>query len=116
MLLICYKKCSTCREIEKIMTEKNIEYTYREIDQDIPTKEELTDWIAENKQPISKWLNTSGIKYREMNLAQKRKEMSDAELIELISTDGMLIKRPILIDDNLVLVGPQVKKWLTEQV
>lgn len=115
MLLIGYKKCSTCKDVEKMLQEKKIKYTYREIDQDIPTKTELKDWIAQNKQPISKWLNTSGIKYREMNLAQRRKEMSDAELIELIATDGMLIKRPILIHDDLILVGPQVKRWLTDQ-
>ncbi|NLZ71997.1 MAG: Spx/MgsR family RNA polymerase-binding regulatory protein [Clostridiaceae bacterium] len=123
--LICYKKCSTCTNVEKILQAKNLDYQYREIDKNPPTAKELKEWIKINEQPITKWLNTSGQKYRALNISQKRKTMSESELLELMATDGMLIKRPILFipddctlkssEDSLnqsVLVGPQVQKWL----
>lgn len=115
MILIGYKKCSTCQNAEKLLKEKGIDYNYREIDKEPPTAKELAGWIKSNGQPISKWLNTSGIKYRELGLAQKRKTMSDSDLLSLIATDGMLVKRPILLGKDLILVGPQVKAWLEEQ-
>ena len=110
--LLGYKKCSTCKAIEKLLQDKKIPYEYREIDKENPTAEELEKWHIESKLPLAKWMNTSGIKYREMNLSEKRKTMSEEELYKILSTDGMLVKRPILLTDEGIYVGPEVKKYL----
>lgn len=109
-LLICYKKCSTCKGVEKLMQEKGIEYDYREIDKDNPTAAELKEWHEKSGLPITKFFNTSGILYREQGLSEKRKNMTEEEQYEVLATDGMLVKRPILFLDGEIYVGPQVKK------
>ena len=110
--LIGYKKCSTCKNVEKLLQEKNISYDYREIDKDLLTVEELKKIKEQAGVDIFKLFNTSGIRYRELNLKDKKKDMTEEEIFELLSTDGMLVKRPILLKDGKTYVGPQVKKYL----
>lgn len=111
-LLICYKKCSTCKGVEKLMQEKGIEFDYREIDKENPTAAELKEWHEKSGLAITKFFNTSGILYREQGLSEKRKNMTEEEQYEVLATDGMLVKRPILFLDGEIYVGPQVKKHL----
>ncbi len=112
MKLICYKKCTTCRGVEKMLEEKGIKYDYRDIKEDNPSAEEIEELHKKSELPISRMFNSSGKLYREMNLKDKRKEMSDEEVYELLGTDGMLVKRPILITEEKVFVGPDVKKYI----
>lgn len=114
MLLICYPKCSTCKNVEKLMEEKNLTYEYRPIHEDVPTADELRDWHQRSGLPIKRFFNTSGRVYRDLGLKDKLDHMSDEDKYDLLATDGMLIKRPILIDEDRVLVGPDVKKFLEE--
>lgn len=110
--LIGYKKCSTCKNIEKLLEEKNISYGYREIDKDLLSPEELKKIKEMADIDIYKLFNSSGVRYRELNLKDKKKDMTDDEIYELLSSDGMLVKRPILLKDDKAYVGPQVKKYL----
>lgn len=114
MILIGYKKCTTCKGIEKMLDEKDINYTYREIDKDVPTVKELKKWHKASGLDIKRFFNTSGLVYRDMNLKDKLADMTDDEKYKLLSTNGMLVKRPILIKDDgsFVAVGPDVKKYL----
>lgn len=111
-LLICYRRCSTCTAVKKLLDELGIDYESREIDQDNPTAEELRAWHEKSGLKISRFFNTSGIKYRELGLAAKRKTMTEDEQYELLATDGMLVKRPIFFHDDKIYVGPDVKKYL----
>ncbi len=113
--LICYKKCSTCRQVEKLMEEKKLAYDYRHIDKENPSYEELKDWHEKSGLDIKRFFNTSGKIYREKNLKEKLKEMTLEEKYELLSQDGMLVKRPILIEEDRVYIGPDVKKYLEEK-
>jgi len=110
--LIGYKKCSTCKNIEKMLKEKNISYDYREIDKDLLSVDELKKIRELADIDIFKLFNTSGVKYRELGLKDKKNDMSEEEIYELLSTDGMLVKRPILLTEGKAFVGPQVKKYL----
>ena len=110
--LIGYKKCSTCKNVEKLLEEKNIPYEYREIDKDLLSVDELKKIKDLAGVDIYKLFNSSGVRYRELNLKDKKKDMTDEEIFELLSTDGMLVKRPILLKDDKAYVGPQVKKYL----
>lgn len=110
--LIGYKKCSICKNIEKLLQEKNIPYDYREIDKDLLSVEELKKIKDQAGVDIFKLFNTSGVRYRELNLKDKKNDMTEEEIFELLSTDGMLVKRPILLKDGKAYVGPQVKKYL----
>lgn len=112
MLYICYKKCTTCKKVEKLMQDKKLSYQIREIDKENPGKEELKKWYEESGLDIKRFFNTSGKIYREENLKDKLKEMSLDEKLELLSKDGMLVKRPILIDENKIFIGPDVKKYI----
>ncbi len=111
-LLICYKKCTTCKGVEKLLQEKGIEYNYREIDKENPTAEELKEWHEKSGLPITRFFNTSGILYREQGLSEKRKSMTEDQQYEVLSTNGMLVKRPILFLEGEIYVGPDVKKYL----
>lgn len=110
--LIGYKKCSTCKNVEKLLQEKNISYDYREIDKDLLSVQELKNIKDQAGVDILKLFNTSGVRYRELNLKDKKKDMTEEEIFELLSTDGMLVKRPILLKDGKAYIGPQVKKYL----
>lgn len=111
MQLIQYSKCSTCKKACKWLDDHDIKYNTREIKEDNPTKEELIKWTKDYSIPINKLFNTSGIKYRELNLKDKLSNMNDSEKINLLSSDGMLIKRPLLITNNKVLIGFKEKEW-----
>ncbi len=110
-LFIEYPKCSTCKNAKKWLIQNNIEFDDRNIVENTPTKEELEKWIKQSEKEIKKFFNTSGLKYKELNLKEKLPNMTDKEKIELLSSDGMLIKRPLLITDKEILVGFKEKEW-----
>lgn len=109
-LLIEYPKCSTCQKAKRWLEENGIEFLDRNIVLETPTVEELTAWIEKCGQDIRKWFNTSGLKYKELNLKDKLDSMSDEEKIKLLASDGMLIKRPILVSDKGIFVGFKEEK------
>lgn len=109
--LICYRKCSTCRKAEKYLEELGLDYEWRDIDLDIPSKEELRKWWERSDYDIKRFFNTSGMVYREKKLKDKLPSMTDEEKLELLSTNGMLIKRPLLITDDRVILGFKEKEW-----
>ncbi len=111
MLFICYEKCSTCRKAQAFLDEHHISYTIRPIKEENPTQAELQTWQKTSGLPLRKFFNTSGQKYRELGLKDKLSTMSEAEQLSLLSSDGMLVKRPILIGENFVLVGFQSAQW-----
>ena len=105
MLFIYYPKCSTCQKAKKWLDEHNIEYEWRDIKENKPSVEELREWHNRSGLEIKKFFNTSGLLYKSMNMKEKLPEMSDDEKIKLLASDGMLVKRPLLITDDKVLVG-----------
>ena len=111
VLFIEYPKCSTCKKAKKWLLDNNIEFTDRNIVEDTPTKEELKKWIKESKKDIKKFFNTSGLKYKELNLKEELTNMTDEEKIKLLSSDGMLIKRPLVITENKILTGFREEEW-----
>ena len=111
MLFIEYPKCSTCIKAKKYLDSKNLKYEDRNITVNNPTKDELVEWIKMSGKDINKFFNTSGLKYRELGLKDKLKDMNAEEKIELLSSDGMLVKRPILVIDRKVLVGFKIDEW-----
>ena len=111
MLLLCYPKCSTCQKAKKWLDERNVEYTERHIVEDNPTYEELKEWHKKSKLPLKRFFNTSGMLYKEMQLKDKLPSMSEEEQLQLLSTNGMLVKRPLVIDDDYVLTGFREAQW-----
>ncbi len=111
ILFIEYPKCSTCKKAKKWLLDNNIEFTDRNIVEDTPTREELKKWIEESKKDIKNFFNTSGLKYKELNLKEKLINMTDEEKIKLLSSDGMLIKRPLVITENKILTGFKEEEW-----
>ncbi len=111
MLFICYPKCTTCRKAQAWLEQKNIPYTLRDIKTDKPSAEELRTWVAQSGLGTRKFFNTSGLLYKSMQLKDKLPAMSEEEQIALLATDGMLVKRPLLIGDDFVLVGFKEKEW-----
>ena len=111
VLFIEYPKCSTCQKAKKWLEQNNIEFEDRHIVENNPTKEELKKWIKQSGYEIKKFFNTSGMKYKELNLKEKLPNMTDDEKIEVLSKDGMLVKRPLIITDDLILVGFREKEW-----
>lgn len=109
--LIEYPKCSTCKKAKKWLEENKIDFVERNIVTQTPTVEELTKWIKESKYDIKKWFNTSGLKYKELHLKEKLSTMTQKEKIELLASDGMLIKRPILLSDKGILIGFKQEMW-----
>ena len=113
MKLICYSRCTTCKGVEKKHDEKNISYELRDIKEENPSRDELKSWHEKTDYDIKRFFNTSGKIYRENNLKDKLKEMTLDEKYDLLATDGMLVKRPIMFtDDGEILVGPDVKKYI----
>lgn len=110
-LFIEYPKCSTCQKAKKWLEKNNINFEDRNIVENNPTKEELSKWIKQSGLEIKRFFNTSGLKYKELNLKEKLPNMTDEEKIELLATNGMLVKRPLLISEKLVLVGFKEKEW-----
>ena len=110
-LFIEYPKCSTCQKAKKWLEANKIVFEDRHIVVNIPTKEELQKWIKESGKEIKKWFNTSGLKYKELNLKERVQNMTEAEKIEVLASDGMLVKRPILISDKGVLIGFKEEEW-----
>jgi len=108
---ICYERCTTCKKAQKWLDTKGIEYTVRPIKEENPTAKELSAWIKKSGKEVRKFFNTSGQLYREMGLSAKLKDMSEQEMIELLATDGMLVKRPLFITDDAVLVGFKEAEW-----
>lgn len=104
-------KCSTCKKAKKYLEENKIEFTERNIITETPTVEELTRWIEQSGQDIKKWFNTSGIKYKELKLKEKLTTMTHKEKIELLASDGMLIKRPLVISEKHILIGFKEENW-----
>lgn len=112
MLFIHYPRCGTCKKAKAWLQENGIEFTERHIVEEPPTAKELLAWSKATGKPMTKFMNTSGVKYREMGLAQKKKNMTDEEIAELLATDGMLVKRPILVkSDHEILTGFRPAEW-----
>ena len=109
---ICYPKCTTCQRAKKWLDNNKIEYEFRDIKLDNPTLEELTKWYNKSGLPIKKFYNTSGLLYKSLDLKNKLPEMSVDEMLKLLATDGMLVKRPLLIGDDFVLVGFKENEWV----
>lgn len=111
MLFICYPKCSTCRKAQAWLEEKSIPYTLRDIKENQPTEQELRTWAAMSGLPLKRFFNTSGLLYKSLQLKDKLPAMTEDEQFALLATDGMLVKRPLLIGDGFVLVGFKEAEW-----
>ena len=108
---ICYPKCSTCKKAQKWLDNNKIEYEIRDIKTDNPNFDELSDWYKLSGLPLKKFFNTSGLLYKSMELKNKLPNMTEVEMLQLLATDGMLVKRPLLICDDFVLVGFKEAQW-----
>ncbi|MGN0522389.1 MAG: arsenate reductase family protein [Eubacterium sp.] len=111
MLFIEYPKCSTCQKAKKWLDENKMDYTDRHIKEENPTYEELKKWYAQSGLPLKKFFNTSGLLYKSMNLKDKLPKMSEEEQLRLLASDGMLVKRPIIVSDRAILTGFREKEW-----
>ena len=109
---LCYPKCTTCKRAQKWLDDNKIEYAFRDIKQTPPTIEELTVWYQTSGLPLKRFFNTSGLIYKSLDLKNKLPQMTEREMVELLSTDGMLVKRPLLIGDDFVLVGFKEDQWI----
>lgn len=110
-LFIHYPKCSTCQKAKKWLETNGVEFVGRHIVEENPTVEELTRWIERSGLPVKKFFNTSGMKYKELGLKDKLPAMSQEEQIVLLASDGMLVKRPLLVDEDIVLIGFKEAQW-----
>lgn len=108
---ICYPKCTTCQKAKKWLDDNKIEYELRDIKLDNPTLEELTEWYKKIGLPLKKFFNTSGLLYKSLELKDKLPTMTEDEMLNLLATDGMLVKRPLLIGQDFVLVGFKEAEW-----
>ena len=108
---ICYPKCTTCQKAKKWLDDNKIEYNFRDIKENNPTLEEVTAWHKTSGLPLRKFFNTSGLLYKAMELKTKLPKMSDEEQLNLLATDGMLVKRPLVIGNDFVLVGFKESEW-----
>lgn len=113
MLFVCYPKCSTCKKARKWLEENGIAFDERDIKEDNPTRKELVKWHKESGLPLRRFFNTSGMLYRELQLKDKLPNMTEDEMYDLLASDGMLVKRPLLIADEAVLVGFKQAEWET---
>ena len=108
---ICYPKCTNCQKAKKWLDDNKIEYRLRDIKENNPSFEELSEWHKRSGLPLKKFFNTSGLLYKSMALKDKLPDMSEEEQLKLLATDGMLVKRPLLIGEDFVLVGFKEKEW-----
>ena len=111
MTFLCYPKCTTCQKAQKWLDANQIAYTFRDIKLENPSLEELTAWHERSGLPLRKFFNTSGLLYKSMDLKNRLPDMSDEEMLQLLSTDGMLVKRPLVIGEDFVLVGFKEAEW-----
>ena len=111
MVFVCYPKCTTCQKAQKWLEAKGADFTVRHIKEENPTAEELTQWWKMSGLPLKRFFNTSGLQYKALNLKEKLPTMTEAEQITLLATDGMLVKRPILVGDDFVCVGFKEAEW-----
>ena len=111
MKFICYPKCTTCQKAKRWLDDHQIEYEQRDIKLDRPTLDELKVWYKASGLPLKKFFNTSGLLYKSLDLKNKLPAMMDDEMLALLATDGMLVKRPILVGDDFVLVGFKESEW-----
>lgn len=114
MKFICYPKCTTCQKAQKWLDDNKIEYELRDIKLNNPTFEELTQWYKKSGLPLKKFFNTSGLLYKSMGLKTKLATMTEDEMLKFLATDGMLVKRPILVGDDFVFVGFKESEWSKE--
>lgn len=111
ILFIEYPKCTTCQKAKKWLDDSNVEYLDRHIKEENPTYDELKEWYQKSGLPLKKFFNTSGLLYKSMGLKDKLETMTDEEKLRLLATDGMLVKRPIIVSDNLILTGFRPQEW-----
>ena len=109
--VLCYPKCGTCQKAEKWLKSHGIEYLYRPIKEENPTKEELKSWIEKSNLPIAKFFNTSGLLYKEQHMKDMIKTLSESDLIDILASNGLMVKRPLLIAGEKVLVGFKEDEW-----
>ena len=113
MLFLCYPKCSTCQKAKAWLDQRGISYDLRDIKLNNPTAEELTAWYQKSGLPLKKFFNTSGLQYKALGLKDKLPEMSEEEQLKLLATNGMLVKRPLIVDGDRVLTGFKMAEWET---
>lgn len=111
LLFLEYPKCTTCQKAKKWLTEQGVEFEDRDIKLQNPTFAELSEWHAESGLPLKRFFNTSGLLYKSMGLKDKLPEMTEEEQLKLLATDGMLVKRPLLIGEDFVLTGFRAEQW-----
>ena len=111
LTFVCYSRCTTCQKAQKWLDEKGISYEFRDIKENNPTFEELSEWYRTAGVPLRKFFNTSGLLYKSMELKDKLPAMTDEEMLRLLATDGMLVKRPLAVGDDFVLVGFKEAEW-----
>jgi len=111
MIFVCYPKCTTCQKAQKWLDDRGLQYTLRHIKEENPTAEELKSWHAKSTKELKKFFNTSGLLYKSMELKNKLPEMNEEQMYELLATDGMLVKRPLLISEDFVLIGFKESEW-----
>lgn len=110
-LFIEYPKCTTCQKAKKWLDDNKIEYVDRHIKEENPTYDELREWYEKSGLPLKKFFNTSGLLYKSMGLKDKLDTMTDEEKLKLLATDGMLVKRPIIVSENVILTGFKAQEW-----
>lgn len=111
MTFICYERCTTCKKAKAWLEEKGVEFALRPIKEENPSYEELKAWHQRSGLPLRKFFNTSGLLYKSMELKDKLPAMTEEEMLQLLATDGMLVKRPLLIGEDFVLVGFRETEW-----
>ena len=111
MLFICYPRCTTCKKAQAYLDDRGAAYEFRDIKQENPTEEELRQWWKTSGLPLKKFFNTSGLQYKALGLKDRLATMSEDEQLALLATDGLLVKRPILVGDNFVLTGFRQQEW-----
>lgn len=110
-IIVCYPKCGTCQKAEKWLKTNGVEYIYRPIKEENPSKAELVEWLSKSGLPVNKFFNTSGLLYKEYNMKEKLKSLSEDELLDILASNGLIVKRPVLIAGDKVLVGFKEDQW-----